>query len=173
MDTVKLINIVGFQAGWWSCVLGAQKGLPYMGPVVMCVFLIYHYFWGSRELKEFVLIIIFAVVGTLIDTGLASSGAFTYQGGYAPNVVLAPLWITAMWCGFVATVNHSMSWLKGRPFLAVMAGTIFGPLAYIAGEGFNAIIFNLPLLHSCVILALVWGISIPIIYTVNRLLGLE
>ncbi|GIT40805.1 MAG: hypothetical protein Ct9H300mP9_6550 [Candidatus Neomarinimicrobiota bacterium] len=118
MDTVKLINILGFRAGWWSCVLGAQKGLPYMGPVVMGVFLIYHYFWGSRELKEFVLIIIFAVVGTLIDTGLPLSGAFTYQGGYAPDVVLAPLWITAMWCGFVATVNHSMPWLKGRPFLA-------------------------------------------------------
>ena len=36
----SIINIIGFYICWWGCVLGAANGLPYLGPVLMILFLI-------------------------------------------------------------------------------------------------------------------------------------
>ena len=39
-DKLKMIiNIVGFYIGWWGCILGSSDGLPYIGPLLMLLFL--------------------------------------------------------------------------------------------------------------------------------------
>ena len=164
----NLSNIVGFQVAWWACMLGAANGLPYIGPVVMAVYLIAHYYWISVDRNEVKLIIIFTVFGTFVDSLLILSGSITCMGYYVPGLVIAPLWITAMWSGFTSTVNHSMAWLKDRWVLAFFLGIIFGPLSYMTGLKFGAIQFNTSLLNLLIILAIIWGISIPFIYHVNR-----
>ena len=119
------------------------------------------------------MVIIFAFLGTLIDTMMALSGMVTYSGLYSSDIIIAPLWITAMWCGFAAMVNHSMAWLKGRWLQSFALGALLGPVAYKAGEGLEAIQFNGENLEVTVMLALVWGISMPLIYWVNDKLGLR
>ena len=106
----------------------------------------------------------------MVDTGIAISGLLSYNGLYAQNIILAPLWITAMWGGFCATVNHSLSWLKERWVSSFILGAIFGPLSYIAGEKFDAITFHSSLISICIALAIIWGLSMSFIFFVNKII---
>ena len=169
----NIVNIVAFQLSWWGCILGAAKGLTYLGPAMMIIFLIVHYFLFVTDIRELYLVAIFGVLGTLIDSLMFLSGSFIYSGSYTPDIFVAPLWITAMWAGFSATVNHSMSWLKGKWLLMVAAGIVFGPAAYFTGEKFGAIEFHLSFLSSAIVIAIVWGLSMPLIYYVNQYIGLD
>ena len=173
-DKIKnLFNIVGFQASWWGCILGAKYGLEYIGPILMFGFLVTHFLYFTKVNNELYLVLIFAIIGTAIDSLFIVSGIFDYMGLYFEGVLIAPLWITAMWCGFVATVNHSLSWFKGRWVAASILGVYGGPVSYIVGEKFNAIIFLDEFYKTNLILAIVWGLSIPLIYYVNEKLVLD
>ena len=110
----NIINIVGFYIGWWGCVLGAANDMSYLGPMLMLVFLIAHFYLFVSSKQEIYLVLIICFLGTVIDTILFFSGSFVYAGAYSNELLIAPLWITAMWAGFAATVNHSMSWLKDK-----------------------------------------------------------
>lgn len=163
----KIFNIIGFQAGWWSCVLGTKYEAKYFGPLIMLVFIIIHLYYFSDDPHEIKLVIFFAFAGTLVDTAMAYSGVLKYSGLYKPDILIAPLWITAMWFGFAATVNHSMEWLKNRWIAAFILGAVFGPLSYITAEKFGAVQFQENIIIVCTMLAIVWGASIPAIYWVN------
>jgi hypothetical protein len=168
----NIFNILGFQISWWGCVLGVKNGLPYLGPVCMLLFLGVHFFYFKSNIQELKLIGIFSVIGTLTDTCLAYSGLLSYGGLYTKSTIIAPLWITAMWCGFCATVNHSLSWLKEKWVSSFILGAVFGPLSYIAGEKFGAIIFHSSLISINIILAIVWGLSMLSIFFTNKRIGL-
>lgn len=164
-----LINAVGFQAGWWLSVLGVMVGLPMLGPVYMLLFLGMHYmFFASKQ--EFYLILLAGVVGTVMDSLYTRSGMLSYGGGYE-HIWLAPLWITTMWLGFTATLNHALDWLRERPLLGFLAGAIFGPLSYYSGQKLGVISFHWSAAPATLVLALVWGLSIPLLYMINRRLG--
>ena len=169
----NIINIIGFNIGWWACVLGAANDLPYLGPVVMILFLIVHYYLFVSDIREIYLVLIIGTIGTITDSLLFLSGSFIYAGAYSNEILIAPMWITAMWMGFSATVNHSMSWLKDKWLIMVICGIVFGPAAFFTGEKFGAIEFHLSALLSVLVIAIVYGILMPAIYFLNRHLGLD
>ena len=163
----KLVNILGFKISWWACVVGPSIDMPYIGPAAMLIFLLAHFSVNGTESSEIKLVIIFSILGTVIDTLMALSGLLTYNGTYSKEIVVAPLWITAMWCGFALLVNHSMAWLEGKFFQALILGAVIGPIAYKAGEGLGAISFHGNMLQVTIMLSIVWGLSLPLIYWVN------
>ena len=169
----NIINIIGFNIGWWACVLGAANDLPYLGPVVMILFLIVHHYLFVSDIQEIYLVLIIGAIGTITDSLLFLSGSFIYAGAYSNEILIAPMWITAMWAGFSATVNHSMSWLKDKWLLMVICGIVFGPAAFFTGEKFGAIEFHLSALFSVLVIAIVYGILMPAIYLLNGYLGLD
>ena len=169
----NILNILGFNIGWWACVLGAANGFSYVGPAAMLVFLVLHFYINAFDYSEIKLIIIFAFLGTLIDTLMVYTGMLSYKGLYEEDIIIAPLWITAMWCGFAATVNHSMAFLKGKWIYSLISGAIFGPLAYMTGQGLGAINFNADHLSIIILLAVVWAFSLPLIFFVNDRLRLS
>ena len=164
----KIFNIIGFQFSWWCCVLGVKSGLTYLGPFLMLVFLMVHMFLFMDNSSEIKLIILFGILGTLIDTGMAYFGILIYQGTYFTDTIMAPLWITAMWCGFSATVNHSLSWLHNRYVASAALGVISGPLSYLAGAKFGAIEFDADPIIALIIISIYYGITIPLMYWVNE-----
>ena len=168
-----IINIIGFYIGWWTCVLGTANDIPYLGPAVMILFLIVHYYLFVSDIQEIYLVLIIGIIGTITDSLLFLSGSFIYAGAYSNEILIAPMWITAMWAGFAATVNHSMSWLKDKWLLMVISGVVFGPAAFFTGEKFGAIEFHLSALFSGLVIAIVYGISMPAIYFLNKHLGLD
>lgn len=102
-DKLKMIiNIVGFYIGWWGCILGSSDGLPYIGPLLMLLFIIVHVAFFVKDYKELQFIILIGIIGTIVDSGLVLSEYFVYAGAYSDDLAIAPLWITAMWAGFAA-----------------------------------------------------------------------
>ena len=167
-----IVNVLGFKISWWACVLGATSGSEYLGPIAMAIFLALHFNFNVSNNSEIKLILIFAVVGTLIDTLMAYTKLIGYVGLYSDDTIIAPMWITAMWCGFAAMANHSLAWFKDKWSFSFLFGFIGGPMAYIGGEKIGAIYFNSGLLEVSVMLAVVWGGSIPLMFWVNDRLGL-
>ena len=164
----KIFNIVGFQASWWGCVLGVKAGMIYLGPILMLTFLAIHVVRILDKYAELKLIILFGFIGTLIDTSMAYFGILTYNGTYFPDTNIAPLWITSMWCGFSATVNHSLSWLHNRYAASAILGIISGPLSYLAGVKFGAIEFDVAPITAIVIISIYYGLTVPVMYWVNE-----
>ena len=164
----KVFNIIGFQASWWGCVLGVKAGMTYLGPFLMFAFLAVHIIRILDNYSELKLIILFGFIGTVIDTCMAYFGILIYNGTYYPDTYIAPLWITSMWCGFSATVNHSLSWLHNRYVASAALGVISGPLSYLAGVKFGAIKFDAAPIIALVIIAIYYGITVPLMYWVNN-----
>lgn len=164
----NIINIIGFQISWWTCILGATSSFKYLGPLVMMVFIASYFYFYLEDKKEIYLLLFFGAFGTVIDSLFINYASFVYEGSYSEYSVIAPAWITAMWCGFAGTVNHSMTWFKDKWILCTVLGAIFGPLSYLTGAKFGAISFLADSSSHIIILAIVWGISMPLIFLINK-----
>ena len=135
-----VINLAAFQAGWFSCVLGAANGYPLLGPVVVLVVVAVHLVLAAQPRRELVLIVVAAVLGVTFDSALVRSGWLTYANGifWAGT---APYWIVAMWLSFATTLNISLRWLRGRAWAALIFGAVGGPISYLAGARLGALEF--------------------------------
>ena len=155
-----LSNFFAFQIGWFSCVLGAANGMPWLALVVVPIVL-----WNIQKSRsastEMLLVLLAVAVGVLLDSLLVRSGWLRYPSGMFLEGV-APYWILAMWALFATTLNASMSWLKKNLILASVMGAVFGPLSYMAGERFGAIEFT-DFSASIVALAAAWAIAMPLL----------
>ena len=148
--------------------LGVKSGIIYLGPFLMIAFLVVHVIRVLDNYSELKLIILFGFVGTVIDTCMAYFGILIYNGTYFPDSYIAPLWITSMWCGFSATINHSLSWLHNRYLASTVLGVISGPLSYLAGAKFGAIEFDAAPILALIIISIYYGITVPLMYWVNE-----
>ena len=148
--------------------LGVKSGMIYLGPFLMIAFLVVHVIRVLDNYSELKLIILFGFVGTVIDTCMAYFGILIYNGTYFPDSYIAPLWITSMWCGFSATINHSLSWLHNRYLASTVLGVISGPLSYLAGAKFGAIEFDAAPILALIIISIYYGITVPLMYWVNE-----
>ena len=160
----NIFNIIGFQTGWWACVLGTKNGYPYLGPLVMLIFLFIHFSRLDNRNNEIFFAVLVGLVGTVVDTVLLQTKLIEYKGVYTDNI--APLWITTMWIGFAATINHSLAWLNNKWIMSFALGAIFGPLSYYTGIKFEVLHFEISVL-TISILALLWGVVIPYLYYLN------
>lgn len=158
-----IFNFAGLQIGWFACALGAANSLPWAGPIVVSAYLLVHLSFVENRYHELRLILLVGLIGTLIDGLMRFSGLLIYQSAIPTVNWLAPVWITAMWMLFSSTFNTSLSWLKGRPVISAILGAVFGPLSYIAGVRLEAITFGQEWLQTVLILAIVWGISMPLL----------
>ncbi len=158
-----IFNIAGLQIGWFACALGAANNLPWAGPIVVTIYLLVHLYLVEDRHQELRLILLVGLIGTLIDGLMRFSGLLIYESAIPTVTWLAPVWITAMWMLFSSTFNSSLSWLKGRPVIAVILGAVFGPLSYIAGVRLEAIAFGQEWLQTVLVLALVWGVAMPLL----------
>ena len=167
-----LINFVVFQAGWFSCVLSAAYGYPWVGLAVVGVIVMSHLVSADNRAHEVQLVALAVVLGLVFDSLLVSSGWVRYPSGMVLQG-FAPYWILAMWALFATTLNLSMGWLKSSLLLASFMGAVFGPLSYMAGQRLGAIelvSFN----SSMIALAVIWAAAMPILmYAASRFDGVN
>ena len=166
------INFLFFQIAWFACVLGAANNLPWIGPLVVGLIVIYHLGRVAAAGPELQLIGSAAVIGAVFDSLLAASGWVSYPSGQW-HTALAPYWIVAMWIGFATTLNVSLGWLKGRYWLATLFGAVGGPLAYLAGAKLGGITL-VSSEAALIALALGWATIMPLLmYLAARLDGTQ
>lgn len=149
------------QLGWWACVLGAARGLFFVGPLIVALLIVIQI--GSlpnaarrRACRAALLV---GVSGTAADSILTALGLLRLHG--SPIPWLAPLWITALWCQF-ATVLPAFSALRSRPILAGMLGAVGGPLAYAGGARLGAAALHAEPWASLLAVGCVWGMALPL-----------
>jgi hypothetical protein len=157
----KIYNFVLFQLSWFACVLGGAHGLPWFGPLAVGGFVALHLSRASRPLDEAWLLVGAALIGMSFDSLLVVLGWLAYPSGQW-HPALAPYWIVTMWVAFAATLNASLSWLKGRALTAALFGAVGGPLAYLAGEKLGGVVF-VDRIAALAMLAVGWGLIMPIL----------
>ena len=90
-----VINVIAFQAGWFSCVLGAAQGMPWLGPVVAVPILAWHLHKASNVALELKMILVATLIGSLFDQVLLSAGLLQYPSLHWPAGLL-PLWMVTL-----------------------------------------------------------------------------
>ena len=160
----NLFNYLLFQLGWFSCVLGAASGYPLLGLPVVALVVLVHLSTARRPVRELCLLLICALFGLLFDSALLLTGWIGYpNGNWLPG--LAPYWIVVMWILFGTTLNRSLAWMRGRPWLSLAFGAMGGPMSYMAGQGLGAmsILQPAPVMTA---LAIGWAILLPLLFAI-------
>jgi len=155
------INFVGFQLGWFSCVLGAAHQLPWLGVLIAIPIIAWHLQSAGNPRLELALILIATVVGSLFDQAILSLGLIEYPASSWPAWLL-PLWMVMLWALFVTTLNVSLRWMRGKYVIATIFGLVGGPLAYLGGVKLGAMHLVKPT-EILVILAIGWGVFMPVL----------
>lgn len=157
-----LFNIIGFQIGWFACVLGAAYLSPWLGVLNALVILTLHLSRSKQKRAEIRLLLLAAVFGLVFDSVLLQLNGVTFSPmAFWPDA-LSPPWMISLWALFASTLNISLAWLKKHTALAVLLGGLAGPLCYWAGERLGALSlpnFSLAMLY----LAMGWAIAVPLL----------
>ena len=163
-----LLNIAVFQVGWFSCVLGAARGRPWLGLAVVAIIVAGWLASAPRPSALLQLTVLTALVGYSWDSWLTVSGLIGYQAG--PLSPLAPLWILALWLLLATTLHVSLRWLQFKLPLAAVLGALSAPLAYVGAARLGALtlVRFQPALWA---LALGWALLLPLLLLLARRLN--
>lgn len=161
LDARTLLNFTAFQLGWFACVLGGANDLALAGTLTVVAVVAMHLVLARRPRPEALLVALVACIGFAWDSLVVSLGLMSYpSGSVAPG--LAPHWIVAMWALFATTLNVSMTWMKGRPMLAILMGGVGGPLAYFAGYRLGGVEMTDPVL-ALGVQGIGWAVIMPLL----------
>jgi len=156
-----VLNIIGFQLGWFAAVLGGANGLPWLGTVGALIVVAVHLLRVTQPRMELQLIAAAALIGLVWESILVSVGLTSYSSGILVSGT-APHWIVAMWILFATTINVSLRWLRNRTWLAALTGGISGPLAFYAGHRLDGVEFS-DTVVAMLVLAAGWALFVPLL----------
>ena len=167
-----ILNLTLFKAGWLAVVLLAAVNMPVAGALAALSVVVVHLLRSPDRNAELVLIGVSAAIGFAWESFLVLTNVLEYgTGSFAPGV--APLWIVSMWMLFATTLNVGMRWLRKSHIVAVVAGLIGGPMAFLAGQSAGAVTLNEPV-YSVIIIGLGWALLLPaLVYVASRFDGHE
>ena len=119
----------------------------------------------SRRLTEWLLILLCAAAGMLIDSIWHWTGVLQFR----PETKLIPLWLTGLWLVFSTTLNHALLFFQQRLWLAAFLGAIAGPVTYLTGVELGAAQTGLATLVLALLLGLCWMLLLPaLLYTMRE-----
>ena len=166
MQPRLVVNFILFQIGWFACVIGAAKQMPWLGVATVVAIVAWHLTQAKQAKKEVQLLIIALVIGGTFDQIMLNHQLITYQA-HGWSSMLVPVWILALWAEFVTVLNVSLRWMKGRWIIAVLFGAIGGPLAYMGAEKLGAVTLNhLPI--SYIALSVGWACLTPLLLKLSQ-----
>ena len=155
------LSLLGYQAVWFTAVIGAGYGMVWPGVLGMLVYALVQLVWVRNWRTDFTLLVAGLVFGLLLDGSLIRSGLATYAAGWS-QLALAPAWILALWMTFALTFSQSLRYLQKRLWLAALLGLVGGPIAYLgAARGFQVVSFADPVWRGLLLLALGWAVATP------------
>ena len=165
-------NLVGYQLIWFAIVISASRGQPMWGIAAALVFITLQFRFSASRVADAHVLVAASICGLLLDGTLVALGWLDYA---SPLISLpAPVWILALWLAFAMTLNHSMSFLRGKPLIAAVLGGIGGPLAYLgAARGFDAVVFSAPAWHAIALLAVGWAAALASLATLTQQVATE
>ena len=164
----SIINVILINAGWFACVLGAARGLPWVGPVVVAALVAIHLAWRRPRVPEILLLAAAAPLGYVIDSTLVLTGVIQFPEG-AQLGQPSTVWMVALWVNLATAMNLSLGWLRNRLLIAAILGLIGGPLAYFGGARLGAITIGVDTTLGLVAIGVAWAIAMPALVMLARL----
>ena len=162
----KVINALGFQAGWWACVAGAGHGLEVESVVFCAVLVCAHLYACPSPQQELKLAGLAVLLGIAVDSTLQHLGVIDFYGWAVGP--LSPFWLWALWGIFALTLNSSLGFLQQQPLtLSAVLGLAFGPVTYYAGAQLGAAALTPSPTHLTA-LALAWMFTLPLLVIAAR-----
>ena len=159
-----IINFLLFQVAWFACVIGAGKGIPWLGAAVTTVALLWHFYQAKNIKSELLLMLIALLIGATFDQTMLLLGLIDYiNNGWSTAIV--PVWILALWLAFTSTLNVSLRWMRGKQFIAIAFGAIGGPMAYLGAEKLGAVMLHGA--QSYIPLSIGWAIITPLLMAIS------
>ena len=156
-----IVNALGFQAGWWACVLGVVHGYEAVGLAFCSLLVVAHLVWVGPARTEMQMALVALLLGIAIDTLLQSFAVIHFEG--RAWGALSPFWLWMLWVLFALTLNSSLAFLKRLPLRAsAAAGLVFGPLSYLAGAALGAASLHRSVFELS-ILAMAWMLALPVL----------
>ncbi len=152
-----ILNVIGFNAGWLSCVLAPVWVGVLVVAVVVAVNLRLDPHWRRTARR----VAIVAGLGAILDTGLLLVGILGYPGDGIVPPLFVP-WIIALWVNFSMTLPVSFRWLARRPILSAVLGAFGGSTTYYAGARLGDLSLGEPLWLAMLVLAVEWAIVMPL-----------
>ncbi len=162
----NVANFSAFQIGWFSAVLGAGRGAPWLGVVVVPLVLLLAMWMSKDWRRELRIAVSAAAMGLVVDTLLIVNGVFAPVPFVSPHPI-SPLWMVMLWINQATTLNFCMAWLRERYVVGALFGAIGGPLAYLAGAKLGAA--AMPSTGDMVVLSITWLIAFPALLALNAI----
>lgn len=164
----SIFNVIGFQTVWFASVAGAGSGQLWSGPLACLLFVLVVLGFGGKRREDLHALAWVLPLGIAVDSVFAASGWLVYALPW-PSALLAPIWIIALWVGFILTLNHSLAFLRARPWWASLFGLIGGPLAYAASDSvFGAVEFGVAPMLALAAVGLAWALVLPAAFALTR-----
>lgn len=155
-----LPNLLIYQANWFICILGGNSWLW-----AAMLLLGLHLYLTPQFTRDLRLMVILLFTGMILDGGLKYIGFFSFSADHFP----IPLWLMVIWLTLATLPNHSLGWLKNRPYWSAVLASLGGPAAYLGGARLGAASLNWDPWFSLVILGLLWGLTWPaVMWLSNR-----
>jgi hypothetical protein len=163
-------NLLGYQLVWFIAVQGAGGGAWWPGVAAAALFIAWQMLLSGQPGAELRLLCAAVCCGVLADGVLSATAWASYA---APDAALppggAPVWILALWASFAMTVNHTLVYLRERPWLALLFGAIGAPVAYAsAARGWHALVFEAPAWRGLVWIGFSWAVAMPVLALLAR-----
>ncbi|UUX97449.1 DUF2878 domain-containing protein [Aquabacterium sp. J223] len=155
-----LANAVGFQFGWFGVIGLVAAGEAGWALALLAAVLAAHLAVVPAPRAEARLLLACSGLGLAWETVFNALGLVAYPHGQWA-AWLPPLWLVGMWTLFAATLNHSLAWLHGRPWLQAVLGAIAGPMSYAGGVALGAADWQ-QRTPALVVLALAWALLLPL-----------
>jgi len=151
-----VFDFVLFQSIWIA-------GVMLQNSYLAVLFLIVRIAIGSYKTRDRHLIIFLAPVGILLDFVLMQLDVMRFESGWFP------VWLAAIWCGFVMTLGASLAWLGKRPWwMQSLFGAVGGAMSYWAGARFGAVEFGYSLPVTLAVFTTIWATGLPLAYRLIR-----
>ncbi|MHC4375876.1 MAG: DUF2878 domain-containing protein [Planctomycetota bacterium] len=154
-----LLNLLLFQAVWWTSVLGAANDRPLLGVGALLIFVAVHLALSSDRSRDLKVLAAVSLVGGLADTALAYADIYAFRTA-GPGGTPLPLWMWGLWANFSLTLFGALDWLRAKPLVALVLGAVSGPLTYQGAVALGAL--ELPRGGaSLAVLAVAWALLLP------------
>lgn len=158
----KLFNIAAFNLLWLGCVVGQNKFLWLITPILT----LYLWFLISNKLTSFLSIALPATLGIFADMVLTLAGIFQFQNTF----LIIPLWLVVLWIGFSSTLSQSLAFLGKNKWITAFAGAVAFPFNYGVGERLGAVSFGNTYLVSVLTMSLLWALLFPLCFYISEVM---
>jgi len=168
---VYLLNVGLFNVCWGATAWGVVNGMPWVGPVTICISLVIHVLLVDRPDREVCFLLLAGLTGYGIDSLLNNLRILEFssqRGGY-----LAPLWLLFQWFAFCSLLHVSLRWLRGRYVLSAFLGLTGGASAYWSANLLGVLKLGTPRILSVTVVMLAWSMILPLLLWMSQLSFLD